>query len=140
MDVVVVLSGQRAVFEQQAAVIDACADGRCEPFADSEAVRWFQASEKVFTTERRTEKGGRASGNADKPVASPGRREHHSVKIDGLHRLKQLYGFVVNDRSYSVLLYGLYTCLCLQRAKHGEYKKDLFCHIPMIFIRYTSDL
>ena len=89
MDMVVVLSGQCAILELQSAIMDACADRGREPLADSEAVRGFHPSEKVFATERRAEKGGRTSGHADKPVAGPGHREHHPVEIDGLHGLKQ---------------------------------------------------
>ena len=33
---------------------------------------------------------------------------------------------------YSVLLYGLHTCLCMQRAEPSEDENNLFRHIPMI--------
>ena len=136
MDVVVVLCGQPGILELQTAVIDTCADSRREPLADGEAVRRFQPSEQVLATERRAEKGGRASGNADKPVAASVHRKHHSVEIDGLHRLKQFSGSVTVRVSYSVLLCGEYVCPCLQRAEHSENKYDSFRHILMIFLLY----
>ena len=89
VDMVVVLSGQRAILELQSAVMDACADRGREPLADGKVVRGFHPSEKVFATERRAEKGSRAPGHADKPVAGPGDREHYPVEIDGRHGLKQ---------------------------------------------------
>ena len=85
---VVVLFGQCTILELQTAVVDTRTDRWRKPFADGKAVRGFQASEKVFTTEWRTEKCGRTSGNADKPVAGTGHRKNHSVEINGLHRLK----------------------------------------------------
>ena len=140
MDMVVVLIGQCSIFELHTAVIDTCADGRSEPFSDCETVRGFQASEEVFAAERCAEKGGRTPGNTDKPVASQGCRKYHSVKIDGLYRLQFLRDIIVRCMLYSIHLYGLYTCLCLQRAKHGQYKKDLFRHIPMILFVILFDL
>ena len=140
MDMVVFLIGQCSIFELHTAVIDTCTDGRSEPFSDCETVRGFQASEEVFAAERCAEKGGRTPGNADKPVASPGCRKYHSVKIDGLYRLPFLRDIIVRCMLYSIHLYGLYTCLCLQRAKHGQYKKDLFRHIPMILFVILFDL
>ena len=140
MDMVVVLIGQCSIFELHTAVIDTCADGRSEPFSDCETVRGFQASEEVFAAERCAEKGGRTPGNTDKPVASQGCRKYHSVKIDGLYRLQFLRDIIVRCMLYSIHLYGLYTCLRLQRAKHGQYKKDLFRHIPMILFVILFDL
>ncbi|MCO7114599.1 hypothetical protein NIB75_25815 [Bacteroides uniformis] len=46
-----------------------------------------------------------------------GCRKYHSVKIDGLYRLQFLRDIIVRCMLYSIHLYGLYTCLCLQRAK-----------------------
>ena len=114
MDVVVVLCGQPSVLEPQAAVVYPCTDRRREPLADSEAVRRFQPSEHVLTTERGAEKSGRASGYADKPVATSANRKYHSIKID---RLDLFCSNIMGRVSYSVLLFGLAICPCLYRAK-----------------------
>ena len=81
MEVVVLLHGQHTVLELQSAVIYPCADPRGEPFAEGKAIRGFQPPEQVFAAERGAEKGRRASGDTDEPVAVSPCRNDHSVKV-----------------------------------------------------------